>query len=175
MRPTRANPSARRCHASGTLCRKHVIAERTRNLGPEHASASGSMAPGFTLVEVLVTIAFSAILLPTIMRAISLTLSASDYARQQAVAASLAHGKLSELVAVGGVQRAVLSGDFGEDWPGYRWEAGLYPWDGVNLLQLDVTVYWRQASGVERGVTETTLVYNYTPLSMSGGIGGTTP
>ena len=138
-------------------------------------SRAGCPRYGFTLVEVLVTIAFSAILLPTVMRAISLTLLTSDYARQQAVAASLAHGKLSELVTVGQVQRAVLSGDFGTDWPGFRWEGALYNWDNVNVLQLDVTVYWRQASGAERGVTETTLVYNYTPLSMSGGTGGTAP
>ena len=117
---------------------------------------------GFTLVEILATIAFASILLPTVMRGISVSLSAADFARHQAQAASLAHGKLSELAAAGGLQSAVLSGDFGSDWPEYRWEAAVTDWDpAFGLLQLEVTVSWRQAGGSERGVTVTSLAYSY--------------
>jgi type II secretory pathway pseudopilin PulG len=120
------------------------------------------MAPGFTLVEVLATIAFTSILLPTVMRGITVCLSAADFAKHQAQAASLAHGKLSELAAAGGLQRAVLSGDFGADWPEYRWDAAVTDWDSTfGLLQLEVTVSWRQSGGSERGVTLTSLAYSY--------------
>ena len=129
-------------------------------------------ARAFTLIEVLATIAFMSILLPTVMHAITLSLTAADNARQQAAAASLAHGKLSELVSVGQLQHAVLSGDFGEDWPGFRWQASLNDWDGINILQLDVTVYWRTTNGGERSTTLTTIAYNYT-LPTDAATGGT--
>jgi hypothetical protein len=51
-----------------------------------------------------------------------------------------------------------MSGDFGSDWPEYRWTANVSEWDGATLRQLSVTVSWKQA-GMERGVTLTTLVY----------------
>jgi len=113
---------------------------------------------GFTLVEILATLTLAAIVLPAVMHGISQSLATASQARQQAEAASLAHGKLSEIVAAGQLQQAVLSGDFGTDWPDYRWAACVQDWDGALLRQLDVTVSWRQA-GKDRSVTMTTLVY----------------
>jgi prepilin-type N-terminal cleavage/methylation domain-containing protein len=113
---------------------------------------------GFTLVEILATLTLVAIVLPSVMHGISLSLATADQARQQAEAAALAHSKLSEIVAAGQLQHAVLSGDFGTDWPDYRWEARLGDWDGATLRQLDVIVSWKHA-GVDRSVTMTTLVY----------------
>jgi len=109
-------------------------------------------------VEILATLTLVAIVLPSVMQGISLSLATAERARRQVQAASLAHGKLSELVATGQLQHAFLSGDFGTDWPDYRWEARLGDWDNPALRQLDVTVSWRQPGG-DRGVTMTTLVY----------------
>ena len=113
---------------------------------------------GFTLVEILATLTFAAILLPVVMQGISLCLGTAGQAKHEAEAAALAHGKLSEIVATGQYQQAVSSGDFGTDWPEYRWEARVGDWDGATVRQLDVTVSWRHL-GKQRSVTMTTLVY----------------
>jgi prepilin-type N-terminal cleavage/methylation domain-containing protein len=113
---------------------------------------------GFTLVEVLATLALLGILLPAITSGFSLCMATADQARRQAQAASLAHGKLCELVASGQLDRAVLTGDFGADWPDYRWTATVSNWESDLLSQLDVKVLWRHGSA-DREVTVTTLVY----------------
>src|SRR3954465_11642520 len=60
---------------------------------------SAGRARGFTLVEVLATIALIAIVLPVAMYGIQLCLQTSSMAKRQAEAATLAEGKLQELVA----------------------------------------------------------------------------
>jgi type II secretion system protein I len=125
-----------------------------RGAGPAGAFA----ARGFTLVEVLVTIAFAAILLPTVMSGLSMSLSAGDFARREAQAAALAHSKLSEIIATYQYQNGGTSGDFGTDWPDYRWQSAVSEWDGATLLQVDVTVSWIR-SGHDHSVMVTTLVY----------------
>jgi prepilin-type N-terminal cleavage/methylation domain-containing protein len=84
---------------------------------------------GFTFVEILATVAIMAIVLPTVMAGISVALSASQSARRQAEASSLAHGKLSELVGNNQWQDMATEGDFKPDWPDYRWAAQLSTWD----------------------------------------------
>jgi len=113
---------------------------------------------GFTFVEILATLTLLAIVLPVVMTGISLSLSVASLAKQQAQASSLAHAKLMELAVEGQWQQASLSGDFGEDWPEYRWTAQVSDWDGGVLEQLDVTVWWRYR-GAERSGTLSTLVY----------------
>jgi len=117
-----------------------------------------AMRGAFTLVEVLVTLAFASILLPTVMQGISLCLSTAGLARQEAQAAALAHSKLSELLVTGDYQNGASSGDFGTDWSEYRWEAQLSNWDGVALEQLEVIVSWKHVQ-TDRSVSMTTLVY----------------
>jgi len=118
---------------------------------------------GFTMIEVLATLMLAAIVLPAIMRGMSVCMATSSQARRQAEAAALAQDKLSELVALGQTQQAVQSGDWGADWPGYHWEAHVNQFDGATLLQVDVTAFWPSETGArgtaERSVTLTTLVY----------------
>jgi type II secretory pathway pseudopilin PulG len=116
------------------------------------------MRSAFTMVEVLVTLAFASILLPTVMQGISLCLATAGQARQEAQGAALAHSKLTELTATAQYQAGIMSGDFGTDWPEFRWEAQLESWDGVALEQLEITVSWKQA-GKDRSVSVATLVY----------------
>ena len=111
----------------------------------------------FTFVEVLATLTLVAIVFPTVMSGISISLQAGDFATHQAQAPSLAQSKMAELVAQGQWQQATLSGDFSPDYPDYRWNAQVSEWDGVSLEQLDVTVSWRQR-GRERSVVLSTLV-----------------
>jgi general secretion pathway protein I len=144
---------------------------------PPAARSRGSRARsvlGFTLIEVLATLMLAAIVLPAIMRGMSVCLATSGQARRQAEAAALAQDKLSELVALGQLQQATQSGDFGADWPGYRWEARVSDYDGATLRQVDVTVSWPPGGGQggqDRGITLTTLVYTVTSTDTSTGTG----
>ena len=113
---------------------------------------------GFTLVEVLASLVLVAIILPPVMKGMSLALTAAALARQRVEAASLAESKLAELVATGAWQEGDSSGDFGSDWPDYRWSATVEDWEGTIVRQVDLSVLWK-ARGTERHVTLTTLVY----------------
>lgn len=134
---------------------------------------------GFTLVEVLATLMLAAIVLPAVMRGLSVCLATSGQARQQAEATVLAQDKLSEVIATGQLQQAALSGDFGTDWPGYLWEVRVDDFDTTTLRQVEVTVSWnrggqvRQAAqaGQDRSVTLTSLVYTGTASDTSTGTG----
>jgi hypothetical protein len=50
-----------------------------------------------------------------------------------------------------------MSGDFGTDYPDFRWTAQEADWDGSTVRQLDVTVLWRNRQK-DRSVTLSTLV-----------------
>ena len=117
---------------------------------------------GFTLVEVLAALTLAAIILPVAMRGVSLAIAAAGHARQQMEAASLAETKLAELLSTGSWQEANLSGDFGEEYPQYRWSAEVSEWEEATLSQLDLRVTWT-ARRTERSVTLTTLVYVGSP------------
>jgi len=113
----------------------------------------------FTLVEVLVTLALMAIILPVAMKGISLATTTAGLAKQRMEAASLAETKLAEILVTGAWQNGNLSGDFGPDWPQYRWVAEVRDWEAATLRRIDVRVQWT-ARGSERSVTLTTLLYN---------------
>ena len=114
-------------------------------------------ALGLTFVEILATIAFMALVLPSVMGGISLSLSAGGAARQESQAAALGHAKLMELVATGQLQDARLTGDFGTEWPDGRWTAQVSDFD-TSLRQVELTVRWQHAQH-ERTITMDTLVY----------------
>jgi prepilin-type N-terminal cleavage/methylation domain-containing protein len=117
---------------------------------------------GFTFIEVLATMSLLAIALPTVMEGVTLSLSAGGQAKQQAQASSLAFGKMNEIIAQGQWEQTNMSGDFGTDYPGFRWTAQVAEWDGSAVQQLDVTVSWRRSQEgrqKDRGVTISTLIY----------------
>jgi general secretion pathway protein I len=117
---------------------------------------------GFTLLEVLATLMLLAIVFPVMMQGITVAASLGDAARHRTEAGGLAESKLAEIVASGQWQQGNLSGDFGSDWPAYRWEESVQPWaldnTSQSLQQIDVRVIWT-ARGRENSVTVTTLAY----------------
>ena len=132
---------------------------------PATSSRSAARASGgFTLAEVLVTMALLAVVVPAAMQGMSLCLDTGDRARLREQACSLAQGKLAELCAAGQYQQANVQGDFGRDWPTFRWQAAISSYDAT-LRQVSVTVSWTR-SGREYAQTLTTLAYL---------TGGTTP
>ena len=112
---------------------------------------------GFTLVEALAAAVLVAIVLPVIMHGFSLGTSLSAAARRKAEAATLGHSVLTELALTKDWQRGVLSGDFENDHPDYRWEAELREWNTSAMKELNVHVIW-QAQGTEHALILSTLV-----------------
>ena len=128
---------------------------------------------GFTLIEVLATIVLMGIVLPVAMHGVSLCMRSAQAARQRTEAAGLAEAKLNELLATGDWQSGLLSGDFGEAWPAYRWNGAATEWSDPTLQELSVRVTWT-TRGMERDVTLTTLVYDAEAAAAAAGTTGST-
>jgi general secretion pathway protein I len=78
-------------------------------------------APGFTLLEVMVAMSIMAIVLVSVNRMHSQTLTMNAAARFYTQAPMLAQSKLAQLVADSSEIIAGDSGDFGDKFPGYTW------------------------------------------------------
>jgi len=113
---------------------------------------------GFTFIELLATVVFLGVIMPVAMRSIGLCTRLGGQSRRQVEAVSLAQTKLTEVTNSGDWSTGAKSGDFGEDWPGYRWTAAVSNWSDSLVNRLDVTVTW-QSQGREHSVTLSTLVY----------------
>jgi Tfp pilus assembly protein PilV len=113
---------------------------------------------GFTFIELLVTVVFLGIIMPVAMQSIGLCTRMGGQSRRQIEAASLARTKLTELTCSSDWKNGEKSGDFGEDWPGYKWTATVSSWTDSTVSQLDLTVTW-ESQGRQRSVTLSTLVY----------------
>ncbi|MBE0535376.1 MAG: prepilin-type N-terminal cleavage/methylation domain-containing protein [Phycisphaerae bacterium] len=111
----------------------------------------------FTFIELLATLVLIGLVMPVAMHTVSLCTSLSGQSRERIEAATLARSKLCELIVAELWQTGGQSGDFGEDWPGYRWTARQAAWSDPIVSQLDVTVLWTER-GKERSVTLSTLV-----------------
>ncbi len=113
----------------------------------QHTNRQSERCRGFTLIEVLAALLLIAIVLPVVMKGVTLAGAAASDARRRTEAAGLAESKLNEIVATGQWQGAgALNGDFGTDWPDYRWEATVQPWAGdstsSSIQQIDLRVIW---------------------------------
>ena len=118
----------------------------------------GTLARGFTLLEVLATFVLIVIIIPVAMKGLGMIMKLTDQSVQKVEACSLAEGKLTELVVTEDYLNGSMSGDFGEDWPKYRWETQVVDWSGVAVKEITVHVYWEE-SMLEEAVTLSTLVY----------------
>jgi hypothetical protein len=103
-----------------------------------------------------VTIVLMGIVLPITMRALSVALAASATARHQVEAATLAQQKLNEMLAAGGTAALGVAGDFGDEWPQYRWTCQSVT-DSIGFTQVTMSVTW-QHRGRERAFNLTTVV-----------------
>jgi general secretion pathway protein I len=110
------------------------------------ARGKASRRHGFTLVEVLATLMLIAIVLPAVMKGISLATSTGTNARRRTEAVGLAESKLNELIVSQQWQGGQMSGDFSPDWPDYHWQATVQSWPqdatGVGIQEVDLEVTW---------------------------------
>ena len=104
-------------------------------------------APGFTLLEVMVAMAIMAIVLVSVNRMHSQTLTMNAAARFYTQAPMLAQSKLAQLVTDSSGIIAGDSGDFGDKFPGYTWSIATDEVSsealgeiGADLKRIDITV-----------------------------------
>jgi general secretion pathway protein I len=82
----------------------------------------GRQTLGFTLLEVMVAMAVLAIVLVSVYRMHSQTLTMNTAARFYTQAPLLAQKKMAEVTTTSSSIFASDSGDFGENYPGYSWD-----------------------------------------------------
>jgi type II secretion system protein I len=112
----------------------------------------------FTLVEVLAAMAFMAILVPVILAAMHTSTRASESAERSAIALQLGENELNELLLNDDWSSGQSSGDFGADYPGYRWQLSNSTWsEDSNMTELDMLVFY-QIQGQERQLQLNSLV-----------------
>lgn len=80
---------------------------------------------GFTLLEVMIALAIMSIVLVSVYRMHSQSLTMNAAARFYTLAPILAQQKMAELETQSNGGFPVDSGDFGENYPGYSWQASL--------------------------------------------------
>jgi general secretion pathway protein I len=106
---------------------------------------------GFTLLEVMVALSIIAIALTAVFGSQSQSLLLASEAKFSTTAALLAQSKMAELDVEDSQDLASDSGDFGEDFPDYRWELKVADatFPGAEevsdlIKQIDLTISWRE-------------------------------
>ena len=112
---------------------------------------------GFTLVEVLAAMAFLGILMPVVISALFVSSRAAVISERSTIATQLGENKLNEMMLGGAWTSESGRGDFGEQWPGYRWEMTKSAWESSTMTELMLDVFYT-VQGAERDLRLSTLV-----------------
>ena len=119
----------------------------------QKSTGVGREAFGFTLLEVMVAMAVMAIVLVSVYRMHSQTLTMNTAARFYTQAPLLAQKKMAEVTTTSSGIFASDSGDFGENYPGYSWQVSTADVSSEvlgevadDLKRIDVTVAYSQFS-----------------------------
>ncbi len=83
----------------------------------------GGRPPGFTLLEVMIAVAIMSMALVAAIGSQSQSVSLATEAKFSTTATFLAQSKMADLEAKAPDDLFSDAGDFGEDFPGYRWES----------------------------------------------------
>lgn len=104
---------------------------------------------GFTLLEVMVAMSIIAIAMMAVLNSQSQSVSLASEAKFSTTAALLAQSKMAEISRGNPLDWTSDSGDFGEEFPGYTWEAraenaaaDLPENVFKHLKQMNVTISW---------------------------------
>ena len=105
--------------------------------------------PGFTLLEVMMALAIIAIALAAVLGLQSQSVSLATEARFNTTAALLAQNKMAGIEIERSQDLISDSGDFGDDFPDYRWELNVshvtFPGEediADHLRQIDLDISW---------------------------------
>jgi general secretion pathway protein I len=99
---------------------------------------------GFTLLEVMVSVAILAIALVAILKANVQSLDTLVETRERTTLYLLAARKMAEVEAVGVRDWSEFQGDFGEDYPDFTWRVDTAPTEVDNLARVTVIVQARE-------------------------------
>jgi type II secretory pathway pseudopilin PulG len=94
----------------------------------------------FTLVEVLACLTFLGILIPVVVSALLTANRAGAVSERSGIAAQLGENRLGELMLNNEWSSASQRGDFGTEWPGYRWELTKADWGNGAMTELTLDV-----------------------------------
>lgn len=115
----------------------------------------------FTFIEVLASLLFMAIVIPAVVTALTISNRAAITSERTNVAVQLAENRLSELLIENTWSSGESRGEFGAEWPGYRWELTQGTWEADNMTELTMEVFF-PVQGKEQSVRLTTLVNSST-------------
>lgn len=112
---------------------------------------------GFTLVEVLAAMAFLGIVMPVVVSALFVSSRAAVISERSLIALQLGENKLNEMMLGGAWTSESGRGDFGDQWPGYRWELSKAAWEtSATMTELTLDVFYT-VQGKERDLRLSTL------------------
>jgi type II secretory pathway pseudopilin PulG len=111
----------------------------------------------FTFVEVLAAMVFLAITMPAIVGALLTSNRAANVAERTGIATQLGENRLGELMIDNAWSSAASRGEFGEDYPGYRYEMTKSTWENGAMTELVLKVFFKVQGG-EHEVQLSTLV-----------------
>lgn len=112
---------------------------------------------GFTFVEMLASMAFLAILIPVVVSALMVSNRAAGVAERSTIAMQLGENRLNEMMLADAGTSESSKGDFGPEFPGYRWELKQADWESGAMTELTLNVFF-QVQGQEHDVRLSTLV-----------------
>jgi len=122
-------------------------------------SAIRNRQAGFTLIEIMISLAVLGIALTVLLGLRNRDIALSAYSGHMTEATLLARQRISEVTFAGFPDLGTREGDFGEEHPNYTWkeEVKQTPYDVVRELNLDVL--WMEG-GRQESVRFTTFIFN---------------
>ena len=115
---------------------------------------------GFSLLEVMIATAIIAIALVAALGSQSQSVSLANEAKFTTTVAFLAQKKMAELEAKDVKDLISDGGDFGEDFPGYRWESEVtdvtlegFEEASAFIKKIALTLYWGKDDTYQYGLT----------------------
>lgn len=127
-----------------------------------------SSRSGFTLIEVVAALAILVLFLVPILGGVTRGLQSVDSAGKRARALELAQDKMTEIEMLPLPDfEGVEDGDFGKDYPGYRWEVETVKSPDIQLMEMyldqlkgmevHLRVYWEEG-GMEKHIQISTIL-----------------
>jgi general secretion pathway protein I len=118
-----------------------------------------SSPSGFSLLEVMIATAIIAIALVAALGSQSQSVSLANEAKFATTVAFLAQKKMAELEAKDAKDLSSDGGDFGEDFPGYRWESEVtevtlegFEEASEYMKKVALTLYWGDSDTYQYGL-----------------------